>query len=177
MYYGEIKKTDIANGTGVRVTLFVSGCRRHCKNCFNPETWSFTNGQPFTDDTAREIIDALRPSYINGLTLLGGEPMEIENQRALLPFVRQVRAAYPDKTIWCYTGCTLERDLYVGGTYHCEATDELMSLIDVLVDGEFIEEKKNLRLRFCGSTNQRIIDMKATRENGRCGVILYRLPM
>ena len=177
MYYGEIKKTDIANGTGVRVTLFVSGCRRHCKNCFNPETWSFTNGQPFTDDTAREIIDALRPSYINGLTLLGGEPMEIENQRAFLPFVRQVRAAYPDKTIWCYTGCTLERDLYAGGTYHCEATDELMSLIDVLVDGEFIEEKKNLRLRFCGSTNQRIIDMKATRENGRGGVILYRLPM
>jgi anaerobic ribonucleoside-triphosphate reductase activating protein len=175
MYFSEIKKTDIANGTGVRVTLFVSGCRRHCKNCFNSETWSFTNGKPFTDETQRELLDALNHSYINGLTLLGGEPMEIENQRALLPFLRRVRAVCPNKDVWCYTGCTLERDLYEGGAYHCEATDELLSLIDVLVDGEFIEEKKNLRLIFCGSENQRLIDLKKMRKAGSRDVILHEL--
>ena len=176
MYYSEIKKTDIADGTGVRVTLFVSGCNRHCKGCFNPETWSFTNGKPFTGDTEQEILDALAPSYINGLTLLGGEPMEKSNQKALLPLVRRVREMYPEKDIWCYTGCTLERDLLPGGAYHCEETDELLHLIDVLVDGEFIEEKKNLRLVFCGSENQRVIDMNATRQTGWGKVCLYCLP-
>ncbi len=166
MYYSEIKKTDIANGIGVRVTLFVSGCNRHCKNCFNTETWSFTNGHPFDENTERELIEALAPQFINGLTLLGGEPMEIPNQRALLPFVRKVREKYPTKDIWCYTGCTLERDL-LKGAYRCEATDELLSLIDTLVDGEFIEERKNLRIMFRGSDNQRIINMRRTLKEGR----------
>ena len=134
MYYGEIKKTDIANGRGVRVSLFVSGCRRHCKGCFNSDTWSFTYGTPYTDETENEIIEALSPSYINGLTLLGGEPMEKENQEALLPLLRRVRETYPEKDIWCYTGCTLEKDLVPGGAYYCEATDEILSLLDVLVD-------------------------------------------
>ena len=164
MYYGEIQKTDIANGRGVRVSLFVSGCRRHCKGCFNSDTWSFTYGTPYTDETENEIIEALSPSYINGLTLLGGEPMEKENQEALLPLLRRVRETYPEKDIWCYTGCTLEKDLVPGGAYYCEATDEILSLLDVLVDGEFIEEKKDLRLVFRGSSNQRIIDMKQRRE-------------
>ena len=171
MYYSEIKKTDIADGIGVRVTLFVSGCNRHCKNCFNKETWSFTHGKPFTDEAQRELISALAPGFINGLTLLGGEPMEKENQRALLPFVRGVRELYPNKDIWCYTGCTLERDLLKEGAYRCEATDELLSLIDILVDGEFIEELKDLNLVFRGSANQRIIDMNKTRANG--GIVLW----
>ena len=160
MNYGNIKKTDIADGVGVRVTLFVSGCRRHCKGCFNSDTWDFGYGEPFTEETEKELLDALAPSYINGLTLLGGEPMEPENQAALLPFVRRVRSHYPDKSIWCYTGCTLEKDLVPGGSHFCGATEELLSLIDVLVDGEFIEEKKDLRLLFRGSSNQRVIDMK-----------------
>ena len=174
MYYSEIKKTDIADGPGVRVTLFVSGCTRHCKGCFNPETWSFTNGRPFTEETQQALLDALAPSYIGGLTLLGGEPMELENQRALLPFVRRVRAAYPEKTIWCYTGCTFEDDLNPGGSWHCEATDALLALLDVLVDGAFIEEKKNLRLVFRGSENQRLIDLRATRAAG--SVVCLDLP-
>ena len=160
MNYGNIKKTDIADGVGVRVTLFVSGCRRHCKGCFNSDTWDFGYGEPFTEETEKELLDALAPSYINGLTLLGGEPMEPENQAALLPFVCRVRSLYPDKSIWCYTGCTLEKDLVPGGSHFCGATEELLSLIDVLVDGEFIEEKKDLRLLFRGSSNQRVIDMK-----------------
>lgn len=166
MYYSEIKKTDIANGVGVRVTLFVSGCNRHCKNCFNRETWSFTNGQPFDESTEKLLLDALAPKHINGLTLLGGEPMEKPNQRSLLPFVRRVKEMYPDKDIWCYTGCTLERDLLANGAYHCEVTDELLSLTDVLVDGEFIEELKDIRLLFRGSSNQRIIDMQRTLSEG-----------
>ena len=166
MYYSEIKKTDIANGLGVRVTLFVSGCNRHCKNCFNKETWSFTNGKPFDADTERELMEALAPSYINGLTLLGGEPMEPQNQAALLPFVRRVKERFPSKDIWCYTGCTLERDLLSPSPYRCDATDKLLGLIDTLVDGEFIEERKNLKLMFRGSDNQRIIDMRRTRLAG-----------
>ena len=166
MYYSEIKKTDIANGLGVRVTLFVSGCNRHCKNCFNKETWSFTNGKPFDADTERELMEALAPSYINGLTLLGGEPMEPQNQAALLPFVRRVKERFPSKDLWCYTGCTLERDLLSPSPYRCDATDELLGLIDTLVDGEFIEERKNLKLMFRGSDNQRIIDMRRTRLAG-----------
>lgn len=167
MYYSEIKKTDIANGPGVRVSLFVSGCNRHCKNCFNKETWSFTNGSPFDEAAQLQLIAALAPQYINGLTLLGGEPMEKPNQQALLPFVQRVKQAYPQKDIWCYTGCTLERDLCAGGAYHCSATDELLTLIDTLVDGEFIEERKDIRLAFRGSANQRIIDMQRTRQTGR----------
>ena len=174
MYYSNIKKTDIADGTGVRVTLFVSGCRRHCKGCFNPETWSFENGRPFTRETEDELLSAMDHPFINGLTLLGGEPMEIPNQSALLPFLRRVRERFPDKDIWCYTGCTLERDLAPGGGYHCPETDEMLSLIDVLVDGEFIEERKKLGLLFRGSDNQRLIDMKRTRETG--GICTYAPP-
>ena len=167
MYYGEIKKTDIANGVGVRVSLFVSGCTRHCKNCFNAETWSFTYGKPFTAETEQEILDALAPGYINGLSLLGGEPMECENQRALVPLLRRVRAAYPEKDVWCYTGSTLETDLQKdGGRNRCEVTDAFLSMIDVLVDGAFVEALKDITLRFRGSSNQRLIDMKQTRQRG-----------
>lgn len=170
MYYGEIKKTDVANGVGVRVSLFVSGCTRHCRNCFNADTWAFDFGRPFTAETEEELLRALAPSYISGLTVLGGEPFELSNQRVLLPFLRRVRDAYPLKTIWCYTGCTLETELWAG-SHHGEDTDELLSLLDVLVDGPFVEEKKDIRLRFRGSSNQRLIDMPRSRENG--AVVLW----
>ena len=163
MYYSDIHRRDIANGTGVRVSLFVSGCTHRCRGCFNPETWDFQNGQPFTEETENELLDLLAPEYIEGLTLLGGEPMEPENQRALLPFLRRVRAAYPHKNIWCYTGYTYERDLLAPSRARCEATDEMLSLIDILVDGEFIESEKDISLAFRGSRNQRIIDLKKTR--------------
>ena len=167
MYYGNIKKRDIANGIGVRVTLFVSGCTHHCKGCFNAETWDFSYGQPYTQDTEDEVIALAAPDYINGLTLLGGEPFEPCNQRALLPLLRRFRAAYPDKTVWCYTGYTLESDLLAESRARCEATDEMLSLIDVLVDGEFVQELRNLRLRFRGSENQRLLDLPATLREGR----------
>ena len=163
MYYSDIHRRDIANGTGVRVSLFVSGCTHRCRGCFNPETWDFRNGQPFTEETENELLALLAPDYIEGLTLLGGEPMEPENQRALLPFLRRVRAAYPRKSIWCYTGYTYERDLLAPSRARCEATDEMLSLVDVLVDGEFIESEKDISLAFRGSRNQRIIDLKKTR--------------
>lgn len=167
MYYGEIKKTDIANGIGVRVSLFVSGCTRHCKNCFNQETWSFTFGKPFTAQTESELLEALAPGFINGLTVLGGEPMEPENQRALVPFLKRVRERYPEKDIWCYTGSTLETDILAeDGRNHCESTGELLSLIDVLVDGAFVEKLKNISLRFRGSSNQRILSLQKTLESG-----------
>ena len=167
MYYGNIKNCDIADGLGVRVTLFVSGCTHHCRGCFQPETWDFSFGEPYTRETEDRLLSMLAPGYIDGLTLLGGEPMEPENQRALLPLLRRVRAEFPDKSVWCYTGYTLEADLLSNSRARCEATDELLSLIDVLVDGEFIEEKKNISLSFRGSENQRIIDMKRTLADGR----------
>ena len=145
MYYGNIKKNDIANGKGVRVTLFVSGCTNHCKNCFQPETWNF---------------DALKPSHISGLTLLGGEPFEPENQRELVKLLRRVREELPEKNIWSFTGFVLDQDLLDGGRKHCEVTDEMLSLLDVLVDGPFKEEEKDITLAFRGSRNQRLIDMK-----------------
>lgn len=162
MNYGEIKNYDIANGLGVRVTLFVSGCTHHCKGCFNPMTWDFGYGKPFTEDTENQIIEMLSPDYIDGLTLLGGEPMETDNQRALLPLLKKVKEHYPKKNIWCYTGYTLETDLLSESRARCEVTDEILSLIDVLVDGEFIEEQKNISLAFRGSENQRIIDLPRT---------------
>lgn len=162
MNYGEIKNYDIANGLGVRVTLFVSGCTHHCKGCFNPMTWDFNYGKPFTEDTEEQLLEMLAPNYIDGLTLLGGEPMETDNQRALLPFLKKVRERYPRKNIWCYTGYTLETDLLSESRARCEVTDEMLSLIDVLVDGEFIEEQKNISLAFRGSENQRIIDLPKT---------------
>ncbi len=171
MNYGEIKNYDIANGLGVRVTLFVSGCTHHCKGCFNPMTWDFGYGQPFTEDTENQLLEMLAPDYIDGLTLLGGEPMEADNQRALLPFLKKVRERYPHKNIWCYTGYTLETALLSDSRARCEVTDEFLSLIDVLVDGEFIEEQKNISLAFRGSENQRIIDLPKTLSKGRIVII------
>ena len=168
MYSGEIKNCDIANGEGVRVTLFVSGCTNHCKNCFQPQTWDFCYGQPFTAETEQTLLSMLAPGYINGLTLLGGEPFEPENQRALLPFLKRVRAALPQKTIWSFTGFTWE-ELHTDGSHpRCEVTDELLSLLDVLVDGRYEEELHDISLRFRGSRNQRIIDVPKTLA---CGTI------
>ena len=167
MHYGEIKKTDIANGEGVRTALFVSGCTHHCKGCFNQETWDFKYGKEFTEETEEEILSALAPANIAGLSLLGGEPMEPGNQRALLPFLRRVKGTYPEKTIWCYTGYLFDKELADGGRARCEATDEMLSLIDVLVDGEFVQEKKNISLRFRGSENQRVIDVQKSLKEGK----------
>lgn len=166
MYYGEIKNCDIANGNGVRVTLFVSGCTNHCEGCFQPETWNFEHGEPFTFDTQQQIMEMLEPRYINGLTLLGGDPFEPANQRALLPFIRRVKRNYPNKNIWAYTGFIYDKLLTDGYYARCEATDELLSYIDVLVDGPFILAQKDITLRFKGSKNQRIIDMNKTRQSG-----------
>ena len=158
MNYGNIKECDIADGPGVRVSLFVSGCRHHCKGCFNKETWDFDYGMPYTKETEDEIIRLLAPSYIQGLTLLGGEPFEPENQKELAGLLKRVRETYPDKDIWCYTGYLYDVDLPEGGRVHTEVTEEMLSYIDVLVDGEFIEEEKDVTLVFRGSRNQRIIE-------------------
>ena len=166
MNYGTIKKNDIANGSGVRVSLFVSGCTHHCPGCFNEEAWDFCFGNPFTEKTAGEILDALSPDYIDGLTLLGGEPFEPENQMALVPFLEKVRERYPQKTLWCYTGYTLETDLLRDSRARCGYTDRMLSMIDVLVDGRFVEALKDISLPFRGSSNQRIIDLKAALECG-----------
>lgn len=171
MYYGNIKKYDIADGEGVRVTLFVSGCTNHCLNCFQPETWDFNYGKPYTKETEYEIIEALKAPYISGLTLLGGEPFEPENQRELVHLLKRVREELPNKTIWSYTGFVLDQDLLDGGRKHCEVTDEMLSYLDVLVDGPFIETKKNISLAFRGSENQRVIDMKKSLKEQE--VILY----
>ena len=164
MYYGAIKKYDIANGPGVRVSLFVSGCTNRCAHCFQPETWDVTYGQPYTEESEQEILQALASPYIKGLTVLGGEPFEFENQKVLVKLLRKVRKELPEKDIWCFTGFTLDEDLIVQGKRYGEDTDEMLSLIDVLVDGRFIEELKDITLRFRGSSNQRLIDMKKTRE-------------
>ncbi len=166
MHYSTIKDCDIANGIGVRITLFVSGCTNHCKNCFQPQTWDFDYGEPFTEETEEKLLEMLKPDYINGLTLLGGEPMEPQNQRALVPFLKRVREAYPNKNIWCFTGFTYEVLKTDGSHPRCEVTDEMLSLIDVLVDGRYVDELKDLTLQFRGSSNQRLIDMVKTRENG-----------
>ena len=150
MNYAEIKKVDIANGPGVRVSLFVSGCRNHCKGCFNPETWDFDYGRPFTRETEDEIIKALRPSWIQGLSILGGEPAEEENAAILIPFLKRVRAVLPNKDIW----------LYSGYTYEVLRDKEILTLADVLVDGPFLLEQKDAGLAFRGSRNQRIIDLR-----------------
>ena len=161
MNYSGIIGSDIANGEGVRVSLFVSGCTHHCKGCFNPDTWDFAAGKPFTEKTQDFIIAELDHPWIAGLTLLGGEPMEPENQRALAPFLHRVRARFDSsKNIWCYTGCVLERDLQQESRWRTEVTDELLSMIDVLVDGPFVESLKDITLRFRGSSNQRILVME-----------------
>lgn len=165
MYYGEIKKCDIANGEGVRVSLFVSGCTHHCPGCFNQDTWDFHYGKEYTEETEREILDALSPEYITGLTLLGGEPFEPQNQKELVRLLRKVRAQYPSKTVWCYSGYLLDRELLSESRARCEYTDEMLSMIDVLVDGRFVEKQKDIRLVFRGSSNQRIIDVKKSLED------------
>ena len=159
MNFATIKKRDIANGPGVRVSLFVSGCTHRCEGCFNEIAWDFSYGEPFTDAVENELLEALSPDFIAGITLLGGEPFEPENQRALLPFLKRVREAFPQKTVWCYSGYTLEQ-LTGESRARCEVTDEMLSQLDVLVDGRFVLAKKNIRLRFRGSENQRIIDVK-----------------
>lgn len=164
MNYATIKFYDVANGTGVRVSLFVSGCRHHCKGCFNAETWDFCYGEPYTQETEDSIIDGLKPDYITGLSLLGGEPFEPENQPALTALLRRVKTQLPEKTVWCYTGYTYDTDLAQGGSVFTDVTREMLSYIDILVDGEFIEEQRDLTLRFRGSRNQRIL----TLENGIC---------
>lgn len=166
MNYCEIKKCDIANGIGVRTTLFVSGCTHHCKGCFQPETWDFNYGKPFTKETEDEILESLKPDYIKGLTLLGGEPFEPENQRVLVGFLKRVKENYPEKSVWCYTGYLYDDELLSPSRARCEVTDEMLSQIDILVDGEFVQEKKNIRLQFRGSENQRIIDLNKTRDAG-----------
>lgn len=171
MNYGNIKKYDIADGEGVRVTLFVSGCTNYCKNCFQPETWDFNYGKPYTKETEEEIIEALKPSFIKGLTLLGGEPFEPENQRELVKLLKRVKQELPSKDIWSYTGFILDQDILEGGRKHCEVTDEMLSYIDILVDGPFIDEKKNISLAFRGSENQRVIDLKKSLQEQE--VILY----
>jgi len=166
MNYGKIAKCDIANGPGVRVTLFVSGCTNHCKGCFQPETWNFRYGREFGFQAQQEIFVELDKPFVRGLTLLGGDPFEPENQKALLPFLQEVKVRYPNKDIWAYTGFTYDLLKQDGSYPRCEATDEMLEIVDVLVDGRFVLELKDIRLRFRGSSNQRIIDMPATREAG-----------
>jgi len=171
VYYGEIKDCDIANGIGVRVSLFVSGCTNRCPGCFQPQTWDFNYGQEFTKETEDRIIEMLKPDYITGLTVLGGEPFEPENQAVLVPFLKRVKESYPDKTIWSFSGFVLE-DLMREGTHcHTEVTMDMLNMIDVLIDGRFEQELKNIQLRFRGSENQRLIDMNKTRKEGK--VVLW----
>ena len=167
MNYATVKKRDIANGPGVRVSLFVSGCTHRCPGCFNEIAWDFAYGDPFTPAVEQELLELMAPDYISGMTLLGGEPFEPANQRALLPFLRRVKEQYPQKTLWCFSGYTFEELTgKQASRCRCETTDEMLSLLDVLVDGRFELEKKNIRLRFRGSENQRLIDMNKTREAG-----------
>lgn len=166
MYYGEIKKCDIANGEGVRVSLFVSGCTHHCPGCFNQKTWDFRYGKEYTADTQKEILDALAPDYINGLSLLGGEPFEPSNQEDLVGLLRETKARYPQKNIWCYSGYLLDKELLSQSRARCRYTDEMLSMIDVLVDGRFVKALKDIRLVFRGSSNQRVIDVKKSLESG-----------
>ena len=163
MNYATIKWADVSNGPGVRVSLFVSGCTHCCPGCFNPEAWDFQYGQPFTQAEEDKILAALSPAHMKGLSLLGGEPFEPANQRALLPLLRRTRNELPGKTIWCYSGYTLDGELWQPSRARCEATDEMLSLLDVLVDGEFVAAQKDLSLRFRGSANQRIIDVPKSR--------------
>ena len=161
MNYAEIKTYDIANGPGVRVSLFVSGCTHHCKNCFNEIAWDFNYGKPFDQQVIDTLLEAVAPVHYQGMTILGGEPMEPANQRGILPLVKTFKEKYPDKNLWIYTGYLFE-DLVSESRARCEVTDELLSYVDVLVDGKFVEELKDITLRFKGSSNQRIIDIPAT---------------
>lgn len=178
MHYGTIKNYDIANGSGVRVSLFVSGCTNRCAGCFQPETWDFAYGEPFTPDTEDYLLSLLSPGYIAGLSVLGGEPFEPSNQLVLLPFLRRVRERFPEKNIWCFSGFTYEeltgQETPKEAGRHsprCEATDEMLSLLDVLVDGRYVAALKDIALRFRGSRNQRLIDLNATRRDGELALL------
>lgn len=166
MNFATIKKYDVANGPGVRVSLFVSGCTHRCKGCFNAEAWDFDYGQPYTANTEEEILSALDHSYIAGLSLLGGEPFDPRNQETVCGLLKKVRARFPQKDVWCYTGYTLDKDLKEGGAAYTPFTKDMLESIDVIVDGEFVEALKDIKLRFRGSSNQRIIDLKRTRGSG-----------
>lgn len=174
MNYADIKYVDVANGPGVRVSLFVSGCTHHCKNCFNSETWDFKYGEEFTDVTIGRILAYMDHDYISGITLLGGEPLEHINQQGLLPLLRKIKSTYPDKTIWCFTGYDFETDVLGRMAKEWEETKELLSYLDVLVDGEFVEEKKSLNLKFKGSSNQRTILVQESLKAGK--IILWNPP-
>ena len=168
MYYGNIKNFDIADGLGIRVSFFVSGCRTCCKGCFNEMTWDFKFGKEFTEETIEYILKLLKPDQIDGFTLLGGEPFEEENQEVLADLLKRIKIEYPTKDIWCYTGYVLETDLLPEeGRKHTKHTQDMLECIDVLVDGPFILEKKNLMLKFRGSTNQRVLDLKKTLNQGK----------
>ncbi len=174
MNYATVKWYDIANGEGVRISLFVSGCTHHCKNCFNEVAWDFSYGELFDYAIQQKILKGLASDYIAGLSLLGGEPLEPQNQEALYPFVKRVKELYPQKTVWCYTGFLLDEERGVLKETHKNSpcTKELLALIDVLVDGAYVEELKDIRLRFRGSSNQRVVDMKATRQSGKLQLYL-----
>lgn len=171
MNYATIKNCDIANGPGVRVSLFVSGCTHRCKGCFNEVAWDFNYGEPFTRETIDLILEMLKPAHIQGLTLLGGEPFEPQNQQAIVPFLRCVKEKYPEKSIWAFSGYLFDRDILAGKLGPWEITKEYLSYLDVLVDGPYIEEKRDLSLRFRGSSNQRIIDVPASRKENK--VVLW----
>ncbi len=171
MNYATIKNCDIANGPGVRVSLFVSGCTHRCKGCFNEVAWDFDYGQPFTRQTEDEILKMLAPDYVKGITLLGGEPFEPQNQPAVVDFLRRVKETYPNKTVWAFSGYLFDKDILSGRLGPKEITDEYLSYLDVLVDGPFVLEKKDLSLRFRGSSNQRIIDVPASLASGK--VVLW----
>lgn len=167
MHIGEILRADSANGEGIRVSIFVSGCTNRCPGCFQPETWDFEYGKLYDKDMEKLLFDELSQPYYDGLTILGGEPFEPSNQRGIIEIIRRMRRELPEKNIWIYTGFVYDQDLVPGGRKYTEVTDEILDKIDILVDGRFEEDKKNLRLNFRGSENQRIIDMKKTREEGR----------
>ena len=167
MYYADIKKADVANGVGVRVSVFVSGCTHHCKDCFNKQAWDFHYGNEFTEREIEKVVNLMDHSYVSGLTLLGGEPFEHVNQQGLLPLVKKVKEKFPNKNIWCYSGYTFEKDIIERMCKEWKETPELLSYIDVLVDGEFQEDKKDIKLKFRGSSNQRIIDVKKSLKNNK----------
>ena len=172
MNYATIKPRDIANGPGVRVSLFVSGCTHRCPGCFNEEAWDFDYGQPFDQSTIDEILELLQPDYVQGLTLLGGEPFDLRNQPAIVELLRQIKAKYPNKSIWAFTGYLFDRDILPGRLGDPGITREYLSYLDVLVDGPFIQARKNLTLRFRGSDNQRLIDVPASLSRGE--VVLWQ---
>ena len=173
MNFATIKKCDVANGPGVRVSLFVSGCPHHCEGCFNPEAWDYNYGKCFTEKEEQDVLDALKPDYIKGLSLLGGEPLDLKNQEGLLPVIKKVKEQYPDKPIWCYTGYLFDEHIMNDMSKNNQVTNELLKYIDYVVDGQFVESLKNPMLKFRGSSNQRIIDVQKTLENENHEVVLW----